>query len=105
MKTNVRRRSIVHEFEFDQGLRHFFGEVRRADAIVADWMGALARSPERGFAVQGAPEYLGLPIHTESGSFLVIYWFDEDRVYCIGMRRIPSGIYGGLSSERRKLDS
>ena len=93
MKKNVKRRSIVHEFEFDQGLERFFGEVQRADAIVSDWMEALARSPQRGFAVQGAPEFLGLPIHTEQGSFLVLYWFDEERVYCLSVRRVPSGIF------------
>lgn len=49
--------------------------------------------PERGFAVPGAPDFLGLPIHTEDGSFLVIYWFDEERVYCLGMRRVPSGVF------------
>ena len=94
MNTNARRRSIVHEFELDEGLAKFFGTVRRGDEIFADWLEALARSPERGFAVQRAPEYLGLPIHTQDGSFLVIYWFDEDRVYCIAMRRIPQGVYG-----------
>jgi hypothetical protein len=56
-------------------------------------MEAIARHPERGFAVPGAPDYYGLPIHTEDGSFLVIYWFDDERVYCLGLRRVPSGIF------------
>jgi hypothetical protein len=92
--TNVRRRSIIHEFEFDSGLRRFLGSVGRADALFSDFLESLARSPERGFSVPGAPEFLGLPIHTDNeGSYLVIYWYDEDRVYCIGMRRVPSGIH------------
>ncbi len=45
-------------------------------------------------AVQGTPDYSGLPIHTGQGTYLVIYWFDEDTVYCVGMRRIPAEIYG-----------
>lgn len=94
MRTNVRRRSIVHEFELESGFRRFFGEVRQADRIFTDWLETLARHPERGFPVQGAPGYLGLPIHTGQGSYLVLYWFDDDHVYCIGMRPIPGGIYG-----------
>ena len=94
MSTRTTRRSIVHEYRFDEGLKQFFGEVQRADQIFADWTEALGRSPERGMAVQGAPDYSGLPIHTDQGTYLVIYWFDEDTVYCIGMRRIPAEIYG-----------
>lgn len=95
MSTNVRRRSIVHELEFDHGLRRFFEEVQHADRLFADWMEVLARHPERGFSVQGAPEYSGLPIHTDQGSYLVIYWFDDVNVYCLGMKKVPRGIYGG----------
>lgn len=87
-------RSIVHEFEFADALGRFYAqEGERADDVYRDFEEALARSPERGYAVQGAPEYLGLPMHTEHRSYLVIYWFDEDNVYCIGMRRVPHGIY------------
>ena len=86
-------RSIVHEFEFDAALRRFYGEVDRADDIFREWAEALGRTPERGYAVQNAPEYLGLPIHTERRSYLVVYWFDENHVYCIGMRRVPRGVY------------
>lgn len=95
MSTNVKRRSIVHEFEFDEGLQRFFGEVSRADKIFSDWLETLARNPGRGLAVRGAPEYLGLPIHTDQGSYLVIYWFDDRNVYCVGMRRVPSGVHRG----------
>jgi hypothetical protein len=81
-------------------LQQFFGSVSRADTIFAAFLETLARSPERGFAVQGAPDYLGLPIHTEGeGSYLVIYWYDEDKVYCIGMRRVPSGIHGDYDDQ------
>lgn len=42
-----------------------------------------------GYAVRGAPDYLGIPLHTGRGSFLIIYWYDDDYVYCIGLRPIP----------------
>lgn len=53
-----------------------------------------------GYAVSGAPDYLGLPLHTERGSFLIIYWYDDNNVYCLGMRRVPSGIFGDHSDEK-----
>jgi len=42
-----------------------------------------------GYAVRGAPDYLGIPFHSSAGAFQVVYWYDDDNVYCIGMRPVP----------------
>ena len=94
MSGSGKGRSIVLEFEWDKALAEFFGDTARGDEAVRGWQERVLRFPDLGFAVPGAPDYLGLPLHTEVGSFLCIYWYDDDHVYCIGMRRVPSGIYG-----------
>jgi hypothetical protein len=94
-----KRRSIVHEFEWDKALELYFKDAQRADDEIRDWEDRVAQHPDAGYAVSGAPDYLGLPLHTDRGSFLVIYWYDDDHVYCIGMRRVPRGIYGDYYDE------
>jgi hypothetical protein len=86
----VIRRSIVHEFEFESGLREYFQGIERADEEIREWGERVAKWPDMGYAVHGAPDYLGIPLHTSHGSFLIIYWYDDDHIYCIGMRPIPS---------------
>jgi nicotinamide riboside kinase len=47
------------------------------------WKGftyAVARLPETGMAVPGRPGFFSRPLHTEEGSFLVIYSFDDKKV-------------------------
>lgn len=94
MNGNTRRRSIVHEFEWDRALELYFRDTPRGDEEVSEWEDLVARHPDAGYVVPGRPDYLGLPLHTSRGSFLVIYWYDDESVYCIGMRRVPSGIHG-----------
>lgn len=92
-------RNIVHEFEWDKALDFHFKGAARGDEAIRGWEERVLHYPDTGFAVPGAEDYLGLPLHTESGSFLCIYWYDDDHVYCIGMRRVPRGIYGDYYDE------
>lgn len=94
MNGSGKGRNLVHEFEWDKALELWFKGSARGDEAIRGWEDRVVRHPDIGFAVPGAPDYLGLPLHTESGAFLCIYWYDDDHVYCIGMRRVPSGIYG-----------
>jgi len=60
-----------------------------ADEEIGQWGERVAKWPDMGYAVHGAPDYLGIPLHSSVGAFLVIYWYDDESVYCIGMRPIP----------------
>ena len=82
------RRSIVHEFEFESGLKQYFQGVERADEEIRGWGERVAKWPDMGYAIRGAADYLGIPLHASNGSFLIIYWYDDDNIYCIGMRPI-----------------
>jgi hypothetical protein len=61
---NVRRRSIVHEFEFQRDLETYFHGAERADEEIRKWGELVAKWPDMGYAVHGAPDYLGVPLHT-----------------------------------------
>ena len=90
MNGNERRRSIVHEFKFDQHLSDYFhGDIQRADWEIRNWGERVAKWPDMGHAVHGALDYLGIPFHSSVGAFLVVYWYDDDYVYCLGMQPIP----------------
>jgi hypothetical protein len=100
VKQKIKKRNIVHEFEFAQDLARYLRDEPRRDQIVKEWSERVSQNPDFGYAVPGAPDYLGLPLHAERSSYLVIYWYDDDHVYCIGMRRIPRSVYGEFNDER-----
>jgi hypothetical protein len=51
------------------------------------------RIPEMGMAVPHKPGFYSRPFHTDHGSFLVIYRFDDHQVFCITVRQVPSSAY------------
>jgi hypothetical protein len=59
----------------------------------------VARLPEAGFPVRGAPEFLGRPFHTDSHAYLVIYTYDAEAVECVGVRPIPYTAFDYLPEE------
>jgi hypothetical protein len=86
----VRRRSIVHEQEFTALLKKYLPDDLEADEAIRLWGETLAMRPERGYAVRGAPEYSGIPLHLKGNrAFLIVYWYDNDKVYCMWMEPIP----------------
>lgn len=94
MSGSAKKRNIVHDFEWDQARKRNFADDPRADEILADWEERIARHPDMGYAVPGAPDYLGIPLHMEKSSYLAIYWYDEEAVYFVGMVRVPRGPFG-----------
>jgi hypothetical protein len=86
----------------EKTLQEILGNDARSDEILREWGASVALHPDMGYAVAGAPDYLGLPLHTARGSFLIVYWYDDDHVYCLGMRRVPSGIFGDDSEHVRR---
>lgn len=87
-------RRIVHEAKFLERLHEFFGDTGRGKEILREFSEALARSPERGYAVQGAPDYSGIPLRADDKAFLVIYWYDDECVHCVNMRPVPGSAFG-----------
>ena len=64
-------------------------EGSRAQEAVEAFELFVARLPEAGFAVRGAPDFLGRPFHTDQHAYLVLYTFDAAVVECVGVRPIP----------------
>ncbi len=44
-------------------------------------------------AVRGQPDFFSRPFHTDRGSFLVIYRFDDEAVVLLAIRPIPASSY------------
>jgi hypothetical protein len=42
-------------------------------------------------AVPGRPSFYSRPFHTDRGSYLVIYTFDDAKVTCLSVHSVPSG--------------
>lgn len=86
-----RRRKLVRTPRFERELRENLGTSTRAAEALAGLERVIERMPELGMAVTGQPDFYCRPFHTEEGSFLVIYTFDEEKVVCLSLRRVPSG--------------
>lgn len=74
-------------------------EGSRAREAVEAFELFVARLPEAGFAVRGAPEFLGRPFHTDRHAYLVIYTYDDEVVECAGLRPIPYTAFDYLPEE------
>lgn len=86
-------RRVVRLPAYEAELRRLRVEVRRADEAFAGLEQVIARVPELGMAVPGHPGWCARPVHTDDGSFLVVYSFDERDVVCRGIRRVPSSTF------------
>lgn len=65
----------------------------RATEAIAGFERVVTRIPEMGMAVPGRPGFYSRPFHTDRGSFLVIYTFDDNQVVCVKIRSVPSAAY------------
>jgi len=84
-------RKVVRLPAYEAELRRLRAEVRRVDEAFAGLEQVIARVPDQGMAVAGRPGWCARPVHTEDGSFLVVYSFDDREVVCRGIRRVPAG--------------
>lgn len=44
-------------------------------------------------SLPGRTRYFGRPFRTEAGSYLGIYTFDNEKVVCLAVRKVPSGTF------------
>jgi len=64
-------------------------EGSRAREAVEAFELFVARMPDGGYAVRGAPGFRGRPFHTDRRAYLIIYTYDDRVVECVGVRPIP----------------
>ncbi len=74
-----RLRSVIQSHRFERELRKAEPDPRRADEVVSALEFALARHPERGFAVPGTP-YSIWPIYIRDRELVAYYTYDEEMV-------------------------
>jgi hypothetical protein len=53
----------------------------------------VVRIPELGMSVPRKPGFFSRPFHTDHGSFLVIYTFNDEEVFCIAAQPVPASAY------------
>jgi hypothetical protein len=69
------------------------GSPRAAEAIVA-FERVITRIPEQGMAAPGGrPGIRSFPFHTDRGSYLVLYSYDDSQIVCLAVRPVPSGVF------------
>lgn len=67
----------------------------RAEEALKGFEQVIARRPEMGNSVRGAPaEFACFPFHVpENGSYLGVYRFDDEVVELLSLRELPSTSY------------
>jgi hypothetical protein len=65
---------------------------RAAEAIFG-FERVVVRIPEMGMAVPRKPGFFSRPFHTDRGSFLVTYTFNDEEVFCIAVQPVPASAY------------
>jgi hypothetical protein len=88
-----RKRRVVRKPACEEVFRKILTTDRRAAEAIAGFEMAVSRIPEHGMAVRGAPDVYSRPFHTDRGSYLVLYSFDDSTVTCIAVREVPSSTF------------
>ena len=88
-----RARRVVQPPHFQTELKPILASTPRAEEAWKGFTHVVARIPEMGMAVRGRPGFYSRPFHTEQGSFLVVYTFDDRKVTCVSLRAVPSGAF------------
>jgi hypothetical protein len=88
-----RPRKVVLAPRFEAELKPILAEVPRAAEVWKGFCHAVARIPELGMAAPGKPGFYSRPVHTERGSYLILYTFDDEKVVCVGLRAVPSSAF------------
>lgn len=90
MSERQRDRKVVWAPRARQAIEEIVArEGSRAREAIEAFELFVARLPDAGFAVRGAPEFVGRPFHTDRRAYLVIYTYDAEAVECLGVRPIP----------------
>lgn len=85
-----RPRKVVLAPRFEAELKPVLADDPKAEEAWRGFCHAVVRIPEMGMAVPGRSGFYSRPVHTERGSYLILYTFDDKKVVCVGLRAIPS---------------
>lgn len=88
-----RRRRLVRQPAFARDIQKIQQGSERAAEAVAAFERVVAQIPEQGMAVPGRPGVRSFPFHTDEGSYLVLYTFNDREVVCIALRPVRSGVF------------
>lgn len=86
-------RSLQQTTRFQRELAEVLAAHERAEAAFSGFAHIVTRRPDLGMAVPGRPGFHQLPFHTPTGSFTVVYTFDDDSTTCIALREVPAGVF------------
>lgn len=86
-------RKVVRTDRFQREVARHFKKVRRGEEALEGFEEVVARVPELGMTAPGASNASCRPLHTESGSFLIVYLYDDAEVVLLSIRPVPSGVF------------
>jgi hypothetical protein len=87
------RRRIVRRPDCARWFEQIEENDSRGRDAIAGFERVVSRHPEFGNPFPSSPTYRCLPFHTDDGSYLVIYTYDDETVVCLGVRRVPRSAY------------
>ena len=91
--SNGERRKLVWSPRSSPEIDQIRRSSERAAEAISGFERVVVRIPEMGMAVPHKPGFFSRPFHTDRGSFLVIYTFDDNQVFCITVRPVPSSAF------------
>jgi hypothetical protein len=88
-----RPRKLVRKREYQQAIERIRRETARGPEAVEGFEEVIRRSPEFGMSLPGRAKYFGRPFRTEAGSYLGVYTYDDEKVICLAVRKVPTGTF------------
>ena len=88
-----RQRRLVRQPAFARDIEKIRQGSARAAEAVAACERLIAQIPEQGMAVPGRSGWRSFPFHTDLGSYLVVYTFNNREVVCVAVRPVRSGAF------------
>ena len=83
-----RRRRLIRNPAFARDIDKIRQGSERAAEAVAAFERIVVQIPEQGMAVPGSPGARSFPFHTDQGSYLVVYTYNDREVVCLAVRPV-----------------
>lgn len=88
-----RQRRLIRQPAFARDIKKIQQSSEKAAEAIAACERLITQIPEQGMAVPGRPGWRSFPFHTDIGSYLVVYTFNDREVVCIVVRPVRSGAF------------
>jgi hypothetical protein len=87
-------RKLLRQPAYTRDIEKIRQSSPRAAEAIAAFEGVITRIPEQGMAAPGGrPGVRALPFHTDRGSYLVLYSYNDHQVVCLAVRPVPSSVF------------